>query len=38
MDQDPIWVDPNILTERLGLTIKNQRIREDASVFGQFTL
>jgi len=33
--QDPIWVDPNILTERLGLTIKNQRIREDSSVFGQ---
>lgn len=33
--QDPVWVDPNILTERLGLTINTQRIREDASVFGQ---
>lgn len=33
--QEPVWVDPNILTERLGLTINTQRIREDASVFGQ---
>lgn len=33
--QPPVWVDPNVLAERLGLTIKYQRIREDASVFGQ---
>lgn len=33
--QPPIWVDPNVLAERLGLTIKTQRIREDAAVFGQ---
>jgi len=33
--QPPIWVDPNVLAERLGLTIKTQRIREAASVFGQ---
>lgn len=34
-DEDPIWVDPDILSERLGLRIMNQRIREDSSVFGQ---
>lgn len=33
--QPPVWVDPNVLAERLGLTIKSQRISEDASVFGQ---
>ncbi len=31
----PIWVDPEVLAERLGLKILSQRIREDASVFGQ---
>lgn len=31
----PVWVDPEVLAERLGLKIKSQRIREDASVFGQ---
>ncbi|MDY4784090.1 hypothetical protein [Pygmaiobacter massiliensis] len=31
----PVWVDPSKLTERLGLTMKTQRIREDATVFGQ---
>lgn len=31
----PIWVDPEVLAERLGLKIMSQRIREDASVFGQ---
>ena len=33
--KSPIWVDPSVLVERLGLTVKTQRIREDASVFGQ---
>lgn len=33
--QPPVWVDPNVLAERLGLTIKTQCIREDTSVFGQ---
>ncbi|HEY9059187.1 MAG TPA: hypothetical protein VIO64_01605 [Pseudobacteroides sp.] len=33
--QPPVWVDPNVLTERLGLTIQTQCIREDTSVFGQ---
>lgn len=32
---DPVWVDPVELAKRLKLTIKSQRIREDASVFGQ---
>jgi len=31
----PVWVDPTVLAERLGLTILSQRITEDASVFGQ---
>ena len=31
----PVWVDPKVLAERFGLKIKSQRIREDASVFGQ---
>lgn len=31
----PVWVDPEVLAERLGLKIISQRIREDASVFGQ---
>ncbi len=33
--QAPVWVDPTALAESMGLTIKSQRIREDASVFGQ---
>lgn len=35
MGKPPIWVDPSELAERLGLTVKTQRIREDATVFGQ---
>lgn len=31
----PTYIDPVVLAERLGLTIKTQRIKEDASVFGQ---
>lgn len=30
-----VWVDPTVLARKMGLTIKSQRIREDASVFGQ---
>lgn len=33
--QAPIWVDPTILAEKMGLSIKSHRIKEDASVFGQ---
>ena len=33
--QPPISIDATVLAERLGLTILNKRIREDASVFGQ---
>lgn len=33
--QAPICIDTAVLAERLGLTILNKRIREDASVFGQ---
>lgn len=33
--QEPVWVNPEILAERLGLNIVTKRIREDASVFGQ---
>lgn len=33
--QPPIWVDPTTLADHMGLTIKSQRIRKDASVFGQ---
>ena len=33
--QDPVWVDPTELAKNMGLTVKNQRIREDGSVFGQ---
>lgn len=33
--QSPVWVDPTALAESMGLTIKSQRIREDAAVFGQ---
>ncbi|OQB53190.1 MAG: hypothetical protein BWX97_00821 [Firmicutes bacterium ADurb.Bin146] len=33
--QTPVSIDPTVLAERLGLTILNKRIREDASVFGQ---
>lgn len=33
--QSPVRVNPTALAERMGLTIKSQRIRKDASVFGQ---
>ena len=33
--QPPVIVDPLALADSLGLTVKQQRIREDASVFGQ---
>ena len=33
--QAPVWVDPKELAKNMGLTVKNQRIREDGSVFGQ---
>lgn len=33
--QPPVSVDPLTLADSLGLTVKQQRIREDASVFGQ---
>lgn len=33
--QPPVSVDPLALAGSLGLTVKQQRIREDASVFGQ---
>lgn len=33
--EPPVYVDPEELTQRLGLTIYTQRIREDGSVFGQ---
>jgi len=33
--EEPTWVDPKILTERLGLTLKTRPIREEVSVFGQ---
>lgn len=33
--QTPVWVNPTVLAESMGLTIKSQRIRENASVFGQ---
>ena len=33
--QPPVSVDPLVLADSLGLTVKQQRIREDASVFGQ---
>lgn len=33
--QPPVSVDPLALADSLGLTVKQQRIREDASVFGQ---
>lgn len=35
MGKPPFWVDPSVLAARLGLTVKTQRIREDATVFGQ---
>lgn len=34
-DEPPVWVDPKVLAERLGLTIVSQRISRDASIFGQ---
>lgn len=33
--QEPEWVNPAILADRMGLTIRSQRIKQDASVFGQ---
>lgn len=33
--QAPAWVDPTVLANKMELTIKSQRIRKDASVFGQ---
>ena len=33
--QPPVGVDPLALADSLGLTVKQQRIREDASIFGQ---
>ncbi len=33
--QPPVSFDPLVLADSLGLTVKQQRIREDASVFGQ---
>lgn len=33
--QPPVAIDPVVLADRLKLTIRTQRIREDASVFGQ---
>lgn len=33
--QPPVCIDSTVLANRLGLTILNKRIREDASVFGQ---
>lgn len=31
----PVWVDPMELAKRVGLTVNERRIEEDASVFGQ---
>jgi len=33
--QPPVWVDPTALAKNLGLSVQCQRIRKDASVFGQ---
>ena len=33
--EPPVYVDPNVLAARLGLTVYTHRIREDGSVFGQ---
>ena len=33
--QAPVWVDPTVFAESMGLTIKSQQIRKDSSVFGQ---
>ena len=33
--QPPVYVDPLILAQRLGLTVQTAHIREDASIFGQ---
>lgn len=33
--QAPVFVDPEKIAKNLGLTVKMQRIREDATVFGQ---
>lgn len=33
--QPPVWVDPVVLAKRMGLSVQYQRIREDATVFGQ---
>ncbi len=34
-DQVPVWVDPMAIASKMELTVMNQRIRKDASVFGQ---
>jgi transcriptional regulator with XRE-family HTH domain len=34
-NEDPVWVDPSKLAERLGLTVVRTQIKEDCSVFGQ---
>lgn len=33
--EKPVWVDPMVFADRLGLKIVNQRISEDSSIFGQ---
>lgn len=33
--EPPVFVDPEVLAKRLGLTVYTHRIREDGSVFGQ---
>lgn len=33
--KDPVWVNPEILAERLGLSIESRTIRRNSSVFGQ---
>ena len=33
--QAPVYVDPLVLAERLGLSVRTGHIREDASIFGQ---
>lgn len=33
--EKPVWVDPMVFADRLGLKIVNQRISENSSIFGQ---
>lgn len=33
--ENPVWVNPQVLAEKLGLSIVSQRISRDGSVFGQ---